>query len=184
MSAHLNVLALNGSLRAASYNGYLLRAAVEVAPSEMTIAGFDLGGIPLYNADVQAAGEPGPVAALRAAIDRSGAVLIASPEYNYSVPGGLKNAIDWISRPPATSPFQRKPIAILGASTGPSGTMRMQVQLRTILQSVGAYTLPKPEFVLAHCRDRFDADGRLADPKTREHLAALLAALAEWAGRF
>jgi len=184
MSTQLNVLALNGSLRAASYNGYLLRAAAELAPSHVVIAGFDLSAIPPYNADVDAAGAPGPVAALRTAVDRADAVLVASPEYNYGVPGGLKCAIDWVSRPPATTPFRRKPVAILGASTGPSGTMRMQLQLRAILQSVGAYTLPKPEFVLPHCRDRFDGDGRLVDVTTREHLAALLTALAEWSRRF
>jgi chromate reductase, NAD(P)H dehydrogenase (quinone) len=184
MEPEIRVLALNGSLRAASYNGYLLRAAAELAPPRLSIAGFDIGTIPLYNADVELAGEPGPVAALREAIRRSGALLIASPEYNYGVPGGLKNAIDWISRPPATSPFQRKPVAILGVSTGPSGTMRMQTQLRTILQSVGAYTLPKPEFAVAHGKDKFDADGRLTDAKTREHLAALLEALVAWTGRF
>lgn len=184
MNSPVRVLGLNGSLRRASYNGFLLRAAIELAPAELTISPFELGAIPLYNADVDAAAEPAPVAALRAAVAGAGALLIASPEYNYGIPGVLKNAIDWISRPPDSSPFLRKPVAIMGASTGPSGTMRMQLQLRATLQSVEMYAMPKPEIVVPSCKDKFDSGGRLTDEKTREYLAKFLAAFLAWVHRF
>jgi len=184
MESELRVLALNGSLRAASYNGLLLREAETLAPPELTIRRFGLGEIPPYNADIELAGEPPSVAALRAEVSGAGALLIASPEYNYGVPGVLKNAIDWISRPPGSTPFRRKPVAIMGASTGQSGTMRMQIQLRTSLQSVEAYVMPKPEMVVAHCRDKFGSDGRLTDERTREHLRGFLAAMLDWCRRF
>jgi chromate reductase, NAD(P)H dehydrogenase (quinone) len=176
----LSILALNGSLRAGSYNGHLLRAAIELAPAEMTIAVHPIAGLPLYDADVQAGGEPEPVASLRMAIARSRGLLIVSPEYNYSVPGGLKNAIDWVSRPPATSPFQKKPVGIMGASQGVSGTMRMQIHLRSIVQGIGMIAMPKPEVVVTHCRDKFDAEGRLTDTATREHVTAFMAAFLAW----
>jgi len=178
------VLGLVGSLRAASMNGWLFRAATELAPPELSIVRFSLAEIPPYNADVEASGDPPPVAALRAAAADASAVLIASPEYNYGLPGFLKNAIDWISRPPGRSPLERKPAAIFGASIGPSGTMRMQIQLRLALQAVEMYVMPKPEIVLPFARDKFDAEGRLTDDKTRERLAAFMAAFAAWTRRF
>jgi chromate reductase len=178
------VLGLCGSLRAASYNGWLLRAAVGSAPPGLAITIHGLAGIPVYDADVAADRDPAPVAALRGAIASTSAVLIASPEYNYGIPGGLKNAIDWVSRPAGRSPLHRKPVAIMGASTGPSGTMRMQVQLRSTLQSLDMYAMPKPEMVVTRCEEKFDHDGRLTDPSTREHLDAFLAAFAQWIRRF
>jgi chromate reductase len=180
----IRVLGVVGSLRAASYNGRLLAAAIELAPPELSITPHSLGDVPLYNADIQAQGEPPAIVALRAAVHDAGAMLIASPEYNFGAPGVLKNAIDWISRPPATSPLARKPVAIMGASQGVSGTMRMQLELRLTLQSVGTYTMPKPEIVVTHCKDKFDAEGRLTDANTREHLARFLAAFVEWTRRF
>jgi chromate reductase, NAD(P)H dehydrogenase (quinone) len=180
----LHVVGIVGSLRAASYNGWLLRAATELAPADLTIAPVRLAEIPAYNHDVEAVGEPAPVASLRAAVRDANAVLFVSPEYNYGVPGVLKNAIDWISRPPADSPLLRKPIAVMGASGGPSGTMRMQLQLRQTLQAIGAYAMPKPEMVVTFCRDKFDAEGRLTDENTREHLSRFLIALADWTRRF
>jgi chromate reductase len=180
----IRVLGIVGSLRAESYNGRLLAAAIELAAPELSIRPHSLADVPLYNADIQAQGEPPGVAALRAAVRDSDAVLFASPEYNFGVPGVLKNAIDWISRPPAHTPFARKPAAIMGASTGPSGTMRMQFELRLALQSMGTYTMPKPEIVVTHCKDKFDAQGRLTDEGTREHLARFLLAFVEWTKRF
>jgi len=177
------VAAVVGSLRVASYNGWLLRAAAELAPSELTLVPVGLAEIPLFNQDVEELGDPPRVAAFRAALYDADAVIVASPEYNYGVPGVLKNAIDWISRPSGRSPLQRKPMAIMGASTGPSGTMRMQLQLRQTLQAVGAYVMPRPEIVVTGCRDKFDAEGHLADEKTREHLAAFLSAFVDWARR-
>lgn len=184
METGLRVLGLCGSLRAASYNGFLLRAAAELAPAGMSIAPFDLGAVPPYNGDVEAQGEPPPVAALRGAVTGANAVLIASPEFNYGVPGVLKNAIDWISRPPGRSPLRKKPAAIMGASTGPSGTMRMQLQLRPTLECLEMYVMPKPEVVVSFCKDKFEDGGRLADEKTRDHVAAFLAAFLDWSRRF
>lgn len=185
MVAPIRVVGISGSLRAASYNGWLLRAAVECAPPELAIESFSgLAEIPPYNQDVESQGDPASVAALRAAVLQAGGLLIASPEYNYGVPGLLKNAIDWISRPAGRSPLQKRPVAIMGASTGPSGTMRMQPQLRLTLQSLDAYAMPRPEVVVPFCKDKFDAEGRLTDEKTREHLKGFLAAFAEWIRRF
>ena len=184
MATPLRVAGIVGSLRVASYNGWLLRAAAELAPSELSIAPFGLAEIPLFNQDLEALGDPAPVAALRAALRDADAVLIASPEYNYGVPGVLKNAIDWISRPPGQAPFHRKPVAIMGAGPGGSGTMRMQPQLRITLQAIGAYAMPKPEVAVASCRDKFDAEGRLTDEKTRDHLKGFLIAFADWTRRF
>ena len=180
----IRVLGIIGSLRAGSYNARLLRAAIAVAPGELSITPMTLGEIPLYNADVEAQGDPPGVAVLRAAVRDTNAILFSSPEYNYGIPGVLKNAIDWISRPPKNSPFSGKPAAIMGASQGPSGTMRMQLQLRSTLQSVGMYVMPKPEVVVTHSKDKFDADGKLTDEKTREHVATFLASFVTWVRRF
>ncbi len=178
------VLGLVGSLRAASHNGFLLRAAAEAAPAGLTILPFGLAAIPVFNADVLASGEPASVAELRAAVRDSAALLIASPEYNYGIPGVLKNAIDWISRPPGRSPLERKPAAIMGASAGRSGTMRMQMELRVVLQSVEMYVMPKPEVIVPYSRDAFDDDGRLTDAVTRHRLVEFMAAFAGWIRRF
>ena len=178
------MLGIVGSLRSASYNGWLLRAATELAPAELAITPFGLAHIPGYNADQGLPEEPPPVAALRVAVHDAQALLIASPEYNYGVPGLLKNAIDWISRPSGRSPIERKPVAIMGASIGGSGTMRMQLQLRLTLQAVEMYAMPRPEVAVTFCRDKFDAEGRLTDEKTREHVKGFMAAFAEWTRRF
>lgn len=180
----IRVLGIIGSLRASSYNAQLLHAAMALAPSDLSIVPVTLGDVPLYNADVEAQGDPPGVAALRAAVRDADAILFASPEYNYGVPGVLKNAVDWISRPPKDSPFSRKAAAIMGASQGPSGTMRMQLQLRLALQSVEMYVMPKPEIVVTHAKDKFDAAGNLTDEKTREHVASFLSAFLVWVGRF
>jgi chromate reductase, NAD(P)H dehydrogenase (quinone) len=184
MATTVRVLGIVGSLRVASYNAWLLRAATELAPPELAITPSGLAQIPGYNADIGAPDEPAPVAALRVAIRDASALLIASPEYNYGIPGILKNAIDWISRPPRGSPLERKPVAIMGASTGGGGTVRMQLQLRQTLQAVGMYAMPGPEIFVTFCRDKFDGDGHLTDEKTREHLKGFLAAFLAWTRRF
>lgn len=183
-AANVRVIGIVGSLRANSYSGGLLRAAAELASRETTIAVVGLASIPFYDQDLEAQGDPAPVAALRAALRNADAVLIASPEYNYGIPGVLKNSIDWISRPPGQTPLQRKPVGIMGASRGPSGTMRMQLQLRLTLQALEAYVMPKPEVVVPFCVDKFDGEGRLTDVKTREHVTAFLVAFAAWTRRF
>jgi chromate reductase len=184
MTSPIRVIGIVGSLRAASYNGQLLRAAVELAPPELAFSSYDLATVPLFNQDLEAEGDPAPVAAVRAAVRDCDAVLIASPEYNYGVPGVLKNAIDWLSRPPGQSPFRKKPVAIMGASMGPGGTVRMQLQLRVALQYLDMYAMPRPEVVVATCKDKFDASGRLTDARTRESLTAFLAAFVAWCRLF
>ena len=139
--------------------------------------------IPLYNEDVRAQGEPEPVQRLRRAILEADAVLIATPEYNWSVPGVLQNAIDWVSRPAGQSAFRGKPVAIMGASTSVAGTLRAQLQLRQVLRSVDAFTVPKPEVIVTQASNRFDAEGNLTDETARELIVTLLKSLVAWAHR-
>ncbi|HKY60002.1 MAG TPA: NAD(P)H-dependent oxidoreductase [Gemmatimonadota bacterium] len=176
----LIVAAFAGSLRAASYNRALLRAAVESVPSGMTIEILDISGIPLYDADVEEAGVPEPVAAFKRAIGAADGLLIATPEYNHGVAGITKNAVDWASRPPRGSPLSGKPVGIMGASPGMTGTARGQSQLRQAFEFTNSYCMPQPEILVARAGEKFDADGRLTDGPTREHLARYLAAFAAW----
>ena len=180
----MRVLGIAGSLRKASFNRALLRAAQELAPKEMEITVFDLAPIPPYDEDVEKEGDPGPVAALKDAIRAADALLFVSPEYNYGIPGVLKNAIDWASRPPGKSPLNGKPAAIMGASQGTGGTMRMQLALRQTFVFTETYAMLKPEVYVARAQEKFDAEGRLTDEKTREFVGTLLAALVPWAQRF
>jgi len=181
--ASVKVLGFAGSLRKGSLNRMLLRAAVELAPAGMTIETFDLSEIPLYNGDVEAQGAPPPVAALKDAIRASDALLVATPEYNYGVPGVLKNAIDWASRPPSGSVLNDKPAAIMGASPGGFGTARAQLQLRQAFGFTRTLPLPHPEVMVPRAAEKFDADGRLTDEKTRELVRSLLVALQAWTKR-
>jgi chromate reductase len=178
----LRVLGIAGSLRRASYNRGLLRAAAEAAPAGVTIETFDLAPLPLYDGDVEAAGVPAPVAALKEAIRAADGVLFATPEYNYGVPGVLKNAIDWASRPPEWA-FRNKPIALVGASPGGFGTVRAQLSLRQTFVFTDSYVMPKPELWVSRAREHFDESGNLADDAIRDELAALVAAFAGWIGR-
>jgi chromate reductase, NAD(P)H dehydrogenase (quinone) len=180
----IHVLGFAGSLRRGSYNRALLRAAQELAPEGMVIEVFDLVPIPFYNADVEAQGDPESVAAFKAAIRRADALLIACPEYNHGVPGVLKNAIDWASRPPSRAALDRKPLALMGASPGMTGSARGQSQLRQAFVFTNSYALPQPEMLVARAQEKFDDQGALTDQKTRDFLRQLLAALADWAVRF
>jgi chromate reductase len=177
----VRVLGIPGSLRAGSYNLALLRAASEVAPEDVELELTTLAGLPVYNADDEAVGDPQPVRALKRAIRRADALLIATPEYNYSIPGALKNAIDWASRPPRRSVLDAKPIAIVGASTGIGGTANAQRHLRESLLFPGAQPMPEPELLLTYAQTRFDGEGRLRDESARETLREVLEALREWA---
>ena len=181
----LRVLGFAGSLRRGSYNRALLRAAVELQPPGMEIATHDLAGLPLYNADLDVDGGPGAVVEFKRAIQQADALLIATPEYNYGVPGVLKNAIDWASRatPDNLRVLNGKPAAIVGASSGNSGTARSQLQLRQAFVYTQTYALAVPEMLVARCRDKFDAEGWLSDEPTREMLRKLLVALADWTRR-
>lgn len=176
----LAVVAFAGSLRAGSYNRALLRAAIETAPDGMTIEIVDIGAIPLYDADLEEAGLPEPVAAFKSAIAAGDGLLIATPEYNHGVPGVTKNAIDWASRPPRRSPLDRMPIGVVGASPGMTGTARGQSQLRQAFGFTNSYCMPQPQILVASAHEKFDADGRLTDGATREYLAKFLTAFADW----
>lgn len=178
------ILGIPGSLRKASFNRGLVRASQELAPDGVEIELYDLGEIPLYNGDVEAQGVPIPVQAFADAIRAADALLIATPEYNYSIPGVLKNAIDWASRPSVKNPLRHKPVALMGASGGMYGTARSQLALRQVLASmIEANTMIKPELLVNQAGQKFDSDGNLTDDETRERLTALLEALVAWSNR-
>jgi chromate reductase, NAD(P)H dehydrogenase (quinone) len=175
----LTFLGISGSLRAKSLNTAALRAAADLVPPGVTLKIADLADIPLYHGDVEADGLPTAVLSLRAEIDAADAVLFCTPEYNYSVPGVLKNAIDWASRPPA-HPFAGKPIAIMGASPGMLGGARAQYHLRQVFIFMDGKVMNKPEVMIGSATGKFDADGKLTDEPTRTAIAALLVALKSW----
>lgn len=180
MNPAIHVLGIAGSLRRASYNRALLGAAEGMLPAGMSLERGEIGELPLYDADLEARGVPAPVRALAERVSAADALLIATPEYNYSVPGVLKNALDWLSRPPAASPLKGKPAAILGASRGRGATMRAQLHLRDVALGTGLILLPRPELHVALAQEKFDPEGTLTDERTREQLAGLLAALRDW----
>ncbi len=153
MTSPIRVLGFSGSLRKGLYNTALLRAASELLPEGMTLGIFDLSPIPLYNGDVEVAGAPESVQNFKARIAAADALLIATPEYNYSIPGVLKNAIDWASRPPKDSPLNGKPLAMMGAG-GLLGTVRAQMHLRDILLHNNVLVLNKPEVYVARAAEK------------------------------
>jgi chromate reductase len=180
VSERLEVLGLCGSLRQGSYNRMALWAAQKLAPEGMTIMAFEeLRAIPPYDEDVKAQGFPPPAQALRERIKAADALLIVTPEYNYSVPGVLKNAIDWASRPPE-QPFADKPLAIMGASPGLFGTARAQYHLRQCFISLDAKILNRPEVMIGQAAQKFDQDGNLTDEATAKFIKNLLESLAAW----
>jgi chromate reductase, NAD(P)H dehydrogenase (quinone) len=181
-ASRLHVAALVGSLRKASYNRMALNAAIELAPAGMSIEPVGIGDLPHYDDDVRLAGYPPEVERLRTALTRADAILFVTPEYNYSIPGVLKNAIDWASRPPS-QPFDGKPVAIMGASGGLLGTARAQYQLRQMLVFLNAFPVNKPEVMIGQAASKFDEDGRLADETTRDLIRQLLGSLAAWTRR-
>lgn len=178
----IHVLGIAGSLRQQSYNRATLRAARDLAPDGMAIDDFDLATIPLYNEDVRAQGYPPPVAALRDRIKAADGVLIVTPEYNYSMPGVLKNAIDWASRPP-DQPFDGKPVALMGASMGAMGSSRAQYHLRQSCVFLNALVMNQPEVMIPTAQHKFDAAGTLTDQVTRDFIAAHLVAFLAWIRR-
>jgi chromate reductase len=184
MSDPIRILGFAGSLRAASYNRSLLRAAVGLAPEGMVIETFDLLAVPLYNGDVEAQGDPEGVAAFKQAIAAADGVLMVTPEYNHGVPGVMKNAIDWASRPPRTAALDRKPVGIIGASPGATGSARGQSQLRQAFEFTNSYAMPQPEMVVFRAHEKFDDQGQLTDEATAKYLSAYLIAFAAWVRRF
>ena len=180
----MDVLGFAGSLRRGSYNRGLLDAARELAPPTMTIEPFDLAPIPLYNADLDSdERRPAEVTQLKQAVAAAQAVLIATPEYNHSVPGVLQNAIDWISRPGGKSVLKDKPVAIIGASTGAIGSARAQQQLKLVLMSTLSLVLPHPGVVVGLAMEKFDGSGTLTHEHTRRFVAAFLRDLEAWTAR-
>jgi chromate reductase len=177
------ILGIAGSLRRGSYNRGLIRAAVELAPAGASVLPFDLIDLPLYNGDVEAEGDPTSVTAFKQAIARADALLIASPEYNHCVPGVLKNAIDWASRPARSSVLSGKAVAVMGASSGRGGTARAQSHLRDGLTYTNGLVLPLPEVLVPLAAEKFDGEGNLTDPATRAEIHDLLVSLVAWTRR-
>ncbi len=175
----VRILGIAGSLRRGSFNAATLRTAQELAPAGMTIETFDIAPIPLYNEDVRQQGFPPPVADLRARIKGADGVLIVTPEYNYSIPGVLKNAIDWASLPPE-QPFDGKPIGLMGASAGTHGTSRAQYHLRQCCVFLNGLVMNRPEVMIPTAQNQFDASGKLTDQVTRDFITAHLAAFKAW----
>ncbi|HKH97076.1 MAG TPA: NADPH-dependent FMN reductase [Beijerinckiaceae bacterium] len=178
----MKIVGLSGSLRKGSYNSAALRAAQALAPEGTVIEIAEIGDLPLYNDDVRAAGYPAAVERLRRQIAEADAVLFVTPEYNYSVSGVLKNAIDWASRPP-NQPFDGKPVAIMGASGGLFGTARAQYHLRQMLIFLNAFPVNKPEVMIGQAQTKFDEAGNLTDEATREFIRKLLVSLVAWTER-
>lgn len=176
-----HLLGISGSLRKGSYNRGLLRAAATMLPEGVSFDIFPLDDIPLYNADLQAQGDPPSVQAFKAAILAADALLIATPENNYSIPGVLKNALDWASRPNKNSVLKGKPVGIVGASSGEGGTIRAQLALRQVFLLTNSLCMVQPELRVPNAGQKFDAEGELADEDTRRRLAAYIEALVAWA---
>ncbi len=181
----LHVLGIAGTLRRAGYNRWLVQAAQELAPAGMEITIFDLADIPLYNQDLDKDGErPEPVERFKQAIAEADALLIATPEYNHSIPGVLQNALDWASRPAGKSPLAGKPTAIMGAATGAIGTARAQQILKIVLFATLAVVLPHPGVIIGQAQEKFDGEGRLVHAPTRNFLQSFLQDLHDWTLRF
>ena len=182
MERRINILGFAGSLRKGSYNKALLSAALELAAKSAAMETFDLEGIPPFNQDMENQ-PPQKVKEFKARIRAADAILIATPEYNYSIPGVLKNAIDWASRPYGDNAFEGKPAAIMGASVGMLGTARAQYDLRRSFVFLNMYILNRPEVMVPFAHDKIDKDGKVTDEKTREKIRELLESLVIWTKR-
>jgi chromate reductase len=181
--SEIRVVAFAGSLRHASYNRGLIRVAAESAPQGFSFDVISLDDIELFNQDVEDAGEPPAIVAFKRAIAQADAMLVATPEYNHGIPGVLKNALDWASRPRVTSPLKDKPVAVVGASPGLGSTARAQAQLRETFVFTGACAMPQPELLISSAASHFDDEGNLTDPELRASLVDLVEALGRWTYR-
>ncbi len=180
--AVVSLLGICGSLRKASINRALLDAVAEALPARARMTIFEgLDRLPIFNSDLD---DPAPVLELKGAIGNADGVVFAVPEYNYSIPGGLKNALDWVSRPPSTSPMRGKPIGLVGAATGMSGTIRAQTHMRQMLVFSDSPCLNQPEVLIARAHERFDSAGRLTDESTRDLLARFGVAMIAFVDRY
>jgi chromate reductase len=178
------ILAFAGSLRRGSYNRGLLRAAQELAPGSVAIEIFELHDMPLYNYDLEVEGDPPRVRDFKQRIRDSDALLIATPEHSNSIPGVLKNALDWAARPSGAAPLERKPIAIMGATPGRFGTANAQQALRAVFVFSESYVMLRPQVRVSDAGERFDEDGNLRDEETRRRVLGLVESLVRWTRRF
>jgi chromate reductase len=176
----LDILALPASLRRGSFNAALLRLAVEVAPDDVTVEIYDYSDIPLYNGDLEVSNFPAAATRLKERVRRADGLLFGVPEYNYGMPGVLKNMIDWVSRPYGDSAWQGKPTAIMGAGGG-LGTARSQYQFRMIAFALQMRMVDRPEIFVANAAQKFDADLKLTDPVAKDLIAQLMVALRDLA---
>jgi len=177
--ADLKILGIPGSLRQASFNRFALVAARSLLPPGASLDIFELEGIPVYNQDLDKQ-PPARVVELKARVRAADAILFATPEYNYSIPGALKNAIDWASRPYGDSAWQGKPVAVMGASVGILGSARAQYHLRQCFVFLNMYPVNQPEVLIANAAQRFNERGELTDETSRDLIRKLLAELVAW----
>jgi chromate reductase len=182
MSRPVRILGIAGSLRHDSYNRATLRAATELVPEGASIETFELDEIPGFNQDDEQ-NPPAKVVELKKRIREVDAILFVTPEYNYSIPGVLKNAIDWASRPYGDSAWNGKPAAIMGASIGAIGTARAQYHLRQMMVFLNMFPVNQPEVMIANASQRFDAHGNLTDEATKNFIRQLLQSLVDWTRR-
>ena len=182
MNSKIRVLGFAGSLRKDSYNKMLLNAAIELKPDNVELETFDLEGIPPFNQDYEEQ-PPERVKEFKEKIKAADALLIVTPEYNYSVPGVLKNAIDWASRPYGDNVFDEKPVAVMSASEGMLGGARAQYHLRQTLISLNMHPLNRPEVIVSQIDEKIDANGKVVDEKTRKKIGKVLEALVAWTER-
>ncbi len=182
MQKPFTILGIAGSLRRQSYNRSALRAAQQLAPDGVSLATYDLKDIPGFNEDEEQ-NPPSSVVELRKQIRAADAILFVTPEYNYSIPGVLKNAIDWASRPYGQGAWDGKPAAIMGASVGMFGSARAQYHLRQVCINLGLHVMNQPELMITNASQRFDAEGNLTDESTKKHIRKLLEGLVGWAQR-
>jgi chromate reductase len=177
----VRLLGICGSMRKASLNRALLRTVGETLPDGASLVIHDSLEMPIFNSDLE---DPPAVLALKAAVAAADGVVFAIPEYNYSIPGGLKNALDWLSRPPASSPMRGKPVGLVGAASGMSGTIRAQVHMRQMMLFSDSPCLGQPEVLIPRAHERFDATGELADESTRALLVRFGLAFVAFVARF
>ena len=174
----IKILGFAGSLRNGSYNKSILRAATELLPENAELEIFDLKDIPMYNQDLDGQAQAS-VSEFKDKIKSADAILIATPEYNYSIPGVLKNAMDWASRPYGDNSFDGKPLAIMGASIGNIATARAQYHLRQTCVFLNMHVVNQPEVMVGVAQDKIDSNGVLTDEKTKEVIKSLLQKLVE-----
>ena len=175
-----HIAGISGSLRKSSFNSALLRYAQRIAPEHgLSIDVLEIGNLPLYNTDLEQT-MPKDVTAMKEKVKGSDGLLIVSPEYNYSIPGALKNALDWLSRPYGQNSAASKPAAIMGGSTGMVATARMQSHLRQVLQYLNCPTLAMPEVLVPAVQEKINEQGEITDEKTKQKIAELLDAFQEW----